>query len=531
MSESAKTLSFLGAALLTVVLAWGTSPNLRQQPEDFSEVGQPFFPEFKDPAEAKALEVVAYDESTASSSVFKVEFKDGVWRIPSHHDYPADGKERLAKAAASLLDLKREALVGRRESEYSEFGVAPPLGDSSADLKGRGNRITLKSESGADLVDLIIGKAVPDKSGYFYVRRPDEKQTYTAKLDIALSTKFADWIEPDVLKLDGPKLVDILVEKYSFQVQENGRAKMEGHEVNELSRKNSSDPWVLKDLDVEKEEVNQEEVRKLVEALDNLQIVGVRPKPAKLSKDLRLSEGISLDSATMLDLQSRGFFFVPTKNGEQLVSKEGDLIAMTDEGVVYEMHFGDVFSGSTEEIEIGGMAKPDADKPKEGESKEGDAEKKDDAGQKKSRYLFVTTSFDAEKVPGKPAEAVEPTPPGEQPAVDDNASADATKAANTPEGDDPQRVYEVAKIKYDGDKKKYESDLKVWEEKTKAGEKKVAELNARFAAWYYVISAENFENLRQGRKTLVKEKGADAPANPAAGPGPGLNLPNIGQGK
>lgn len=531
MSESAKTLSFLGAALLTVVLAWGTSPNLRQQPQDFSEVGKPFFPDFKDPDAAKALEVVAYDEATASSSVFKVEYKDGVWRIPSHHNYPADGKERLAKAATSLLDLKREALVGRRESEYTEFGVAPPLGDSSADLKGRGNRITLKSESGADLVDLIIGKAVPGKSGYFYVRRPDEKQTYTAKLDIALSTKFGDWIEPDVLKLDGPKLTEVLVEKYSFQVQENGRARMEGHEVNDLSRKNSADPWTLKEIDAEKEEVNQDEVRKLVDALDNLKIVGVRPKPARLSKDLRLAQGVSLDTATMLDLQSRGFFFVPTKNGEQLVSKEGDLIAMTDEGVVYEMHFGDVFSGSTEDIEIGGTSKPDSDKPREGEAKDGDAEKKDDAtdSQKKSRYLFVTTSFDADKIPGKPTEPVEPQPPAEQPAADENASADATKAANTPAGEDPQKAYEAAKIKYEGDQKKYESDLKAWEEKTKAGEKKVAELNARFAGWYYVISAENFENLRQGRKTLVKEKGATPPANPAAGPGPGLNLPNLGK--
>lgn len=526
MSESAKTLSFLGAALLSIVLAWGTSPNLRQQPQDFSEVGKPFFPDFKDPAEAKSLEVVAYDETTASSSVFKIDYKDGVWRIPSHHNYPADGKERLAKAATSLLDLKREALVGRRESEYADFGVAAPLGDSSQDLKGRGNRITLKSESGNDLVDLIIGKAVPGRSGYFYVRRPDEKQTYTAKVDIPLSTKFADWIEPDVLKLDGPKLTDVLVEKYTFQIEENGQPTMEGHEVNELSRKNSSDPWVLKELDAEKEEVNQDEVRKLVTALDDLKIVGVRPKPAQLSKDLRLAQGVSLDRTTMFDLQSRGFFFVKTRSGEQLVSKEGDLIAMTDEGVVYEMHFGDVFSGSTEEIEIGGISQPADDKAKADDAKAEAAEKKDDAG-KKSRYLFVTTSFDADKIPGKPTEPVEPQPPAEQPAVDENASADATRAANTPEGEDPQKAYEAAKIKYKGDQQKYESDLKAWEEKTKSGEKKVAELNARFADWYYVISAENFENLRQGRKTLVKEKGA-APADNAASPPPGLNLPNPG---
>ena len=35
-------------------------------------------------------------------------------------------------------------------------------------------------------------------------------------------------------------------------------------------------------------------------------------------------------------------------------------------------------------------------------------------------------------------------------------------------------------------------------------------LNARFADWYYVISAESFESLRQGRKTLVKPKADEA---------------------
>src|SRR5262249_32761365 len=55
-------------------------------------------------------------------------------------------------------------------------------------------------------------------------------------------------------------------------------------------------------------------------------------------------------------------------------------------------------------------------------------------------------------------------------------------------------------------KVKYEADIKAREDKLKTAEEKVASLNARFADWYYVISAENFEHLRPSRKTLVKEK-------------------------
>ena len=82
-----------------------------------------------------------------------------------------------------------------------------------------------------------------------------------------------------------------------------------------------------------------------------------------------------------------------------------------------------------------------------------------------------------------------------------------------------------ALARYETDKPKYETDLKTFEDKVKEGEKKVKELNARFADWYYVISGDSFENLRQGRKTLVKEKGA-ASATPADGANlPAFNFP------
>jgi len=53
---------------------------------------------------------------------------------------------------------------------------------------------------------------------------------------------------------------------------------------------------------------------------------------------------------------------------------------------------------------------------------------------------------------------------------------------------------------YEADTKKYEADLKAYEEKAKTGEKLVKDLNRRFADWYYVISGDSFENLRQGRR-------------------------------
>ena len=61
-------------------------------------------------------------------------------------------------------------------------------------------------------------------------------------------------------------------------------------------------------------------------------------------------------------------------------------------------------------------------------------------------------------------------------------------------------------------------------EKVEEGKKQVKQLNDRFEAWYYVISAESFETLRMSRADLVKDKDVseqppvEAPNPPSADP-------------
>ena len=117
MSEIVKTIVFaaVGSALIgcAVLVHIATKP---EENDDFAQVGEPFYPEFKSAKEAKLLEVAAFVDGKPKS--FRVEYKDGGWRIPSHHDYPAEAAERLAKTAASVMGIRREALAGRRETDH-----------------------------------------------------------------------------------------------------------------------------------------------------------------------------------------------------------------------------------------------------------------------------------------------------------------------------------------------------------------------------------------------------------------------------
>jgi hypothetical protein len=512
MTESQKTLTYVVIAAVMAVAGIFLAPRGPQGAKEGIEalIGTEFYKDFKNPSEATSIEVISYDPATATATPFSVEFKDGLWRIPTRFNYPADAKDRLAKAAASVIGLKREALAGRTEAEQAEFQVLDPKSEKAENLKGIGNRLTLRKGTTV-LADYIIGKQVPNRTGYYYVRKPDEKQTFIAKVELNLSTKFTDWIESDVLNIDGYRLTRLDIMKHSLEIRQN-RARLVGQEQNILTRKNSSDPWKLEGLDEATEELKQDEVRKIVDALDNLKIVGVRPKPESLRRELKDNEGITLDADTQDDLASRGFFFIPTSRGGgmQMISMEGDLTAGTDQGVEYEMHFGTVFEGTDEEIELG-FAKPSSE---EGEKKDDDAkegeEKQNESKsvpKKKSRFIFVTARVNPVLLGPEPEEPIKPEPPpeGENEAEGDDAPADAAAAVGGG-APDPKTAYEEALKKYEADKTKYDSDLKTREDKLKEAEDKVKSLNARFADWYYVISAESFENLRPGRDTLVKQK-------------------------
>ena len=82
--EMKKTAIFAGAAAVLVLLAFVTTPHQRADVV-FEPQGQEFYPGFKDPLKAAALEVVDYDGLTGTYKPFKVQVVNGVWSIPSHH--------------------------------------------------------------------------------------------------------------------------------------------------------------------------------------------------------------------------------------------------------------------------------------------------------------------------------------------------------------------------------------------------------------------------------------------------------------
>src|SRR5690606_24337959 len=79
----------------------------------------------------------------------------------------------------------------------------------------RGRRVTIKDASGTTLVDVIIGKDVPDREGFKFLRYPGENRVYAAEIAPQVSTSFTDWIEDDLLKMESDDIVAVLSNSYS----------------------------------------------------------------------------------------------------------------------------------------------------------------------------------------------------------------------------------------------------------------------------------------------------------------------------
>jgi hypothetical protein len=425
LSETNRTLVYLGVALVSIGAAslthYATSP---KKESDYQEVGKELYPEFKDPTEAQMLRVVAYDKDTAAVKQFKVEYKDGKWRIPSHHDYPADGKDRLARTAASVIGTTGTALVSRLKSQQAHYEVVDPEDTDATILTGRGQKITIAKNDGTVLAEYVIGKQEEGQPDVYYIRGTkshDPNAIYKTKLKIDLSTKFSDWIEPDLLKVDRDKLTEIKSDNYSIDEQQG---VLVPGEIIDLTRKTPNDPWTLKGLDTKKDEVKTDVVNQIVNNLDSLRLVGVRPKPPGVNADLSINKKLvdsrEIEMALRADMANHGFYLAGDRKGNmKVVSKEGEFDAGTNEGLRYTLRFGQIFTGTEFDIETG-LSKPgdkakDAKKEgdKKGEPADAKSADKSKEPQKKGRYLMVYASFDPALVGQPPQEPTEPKKPSD----------------------------------------------------------------------------------------------------------------------
>lgn len=577
MNENTKTIGFVAVAVVVALLVWITRPRLPELDSE-SDVPDVLFAAFDDPLTAASLEIIEFDEENASLRQFKVaqapksEEEDAPkqWSIPSHDNYPADAKDQLAEVAAGLVGLKVLTMESDAPGDHAEYGVVDP---DSKKLKpgdvGVGTRVEMKDEDDAVLVSLIVGKEVPDRSELRYVRMAGKDPVYTVKLSTnKFSTKFEDWIEDDLLKLQTWDITQVQVYDYSVDF-DAGRQTPRDRMTLDYDDSATDDKWKLSENKAFEEgkwvdqvipddqELDTEKLNNMKSEFDKLKIVNVARKPEGLSENLKNTGEVKIDAQSSQSLANRGFYIAQVEDHYELLSSEGEINISMKDGVQYVLRFGDV-AGRGEEAE--------ADEEKEEEGAE-QSEKSDT--ENVNRYLFVMAEFNPaaiappvlEPMPEEKKEAPEAEKAEEEKSNGDGEEAEAPAGETAEEGktdgdeEEPETPEVVAtdeekpakeeatdeKPTAEEEKKKQEELAKEreriekentrkqeeYDEKIAKGKEQVKKLNARFADWYYVISDEVYQKIHLDRKDIVKEKEKEEDEkDDTAAPQP----PNMGAG-
>ncbi|MBI3679336.1 MAG: DUF4340 domain-containing protein [Acidobacteria bacterium] len=357
MKEAVKTAAFAAVAILLAAAAVIVEPE-RRTAAILSETGKAFYPAFTDPQAVKTIEVVDYDEATASARPFQVEFYKGRWVLPSHNNYVIDIGDRLVKTAGALMDLKKESVVTESAAEHGKYGVIDPLDPRNPSLTGRGKRATLRDARKEALADFVLGKPVEGKAGYRYVRTPNDKRVYAVKTEADPSARFADWVNAGLLRIAAASIRRVTIVSYSIDEQLGRLVNVEQVQLTQ-----EAGQWKM----AGGEAFHKAAVSAMAATLDNLRIEDVRPKPPSMAEGLRSGKlEMSLEGA--MSMRQRGFFLAP--NG-RLLANEGEMVVETANGLAYVLRFG--------EVATSGDAK--ASPPGGGEN----------------RYLFVTVSWDGQR--------------------------------------------------------------------------------------------------------------------------------------
>lgn len=584
-SENSKTLIYLAVAAITVTLAVVTYPWI-QPAEPSQEINKPLFdPDKLTPDAVAALEIVRYEPENDRMFDFMVERNaKGIWTIPSSDGYPADASQQMKDAVTGLGALTIVDVIPDAESQFADYGVIEPERAAvEAGQRGVGVLLRLRDVNRDVVASAIIGNQDEDRPELRFVRKPGQPLIYVVEYDPSvLKTDFRDWIEKDLLQLNSVDIAQVRVNDYQLFPEEplirpryRADLKSEGTRWSLASFLEFDEKGTPTERTIgPTEELNNVRLNKLASTLDTLEIIDVVRKPEGLGSDLSAAE----TNEQLLSLASRGFVPVERTRGVyELLSANGEMTVSTRDGVRYMLRFGNIrsteasaeaaldrfmmVSVSLDESAFP-MPEPPGDVPATTPSEDSDippapalddqdeapAPAPADGGQSQRispdqlRFTSLRNAAlrSSQEEPTSPQEPATEVPATETPATETPAAE--TPATETPAAPAPQEGTPATPAAPTTPQQPAEDEAKRREaeyrrmvdernEKIAKAKERVAELNRRFADWYYVISEESFKSLRIERGELIVPQGTNAAAEaeglPPGGGFEGLQIPGL----
>lgn len=247
-----RNLVFIAVTVVAVVAAVAIS---QQRAPQTSKETPLLFPDLA----AKVNEVSELQVRDALSEL-TVRRVSGVWRVAEGDDYPAL-VDKVKQTVVGAADLRIVAEKTQNPDLHKRLGVE--------DLESKGaesHLLTLKSD-GEELASFIKGKArrsqSPSHSPGFYARLPGQPQALLVEGGLEIGTDVAEWIERDIVDIEGVEVSDIRI------------SHREGPEVI-LKRETPEDDLVVQNIPEGKEQESEYAIVRLAGLMANIYVNGVK---------------------------------------------------------------------------------------------------------------------------------------------------------------------------------------------------------------------------------------------------------------
>jgi len=197
-----KTRNLAGLAVVAAVVVIGAIVAVEQREPERSDrlVQKTLFPDLMD-----RVNEVAEITVTHAGESYVIAPVDGVWALPGKGGYPV----RYEKVKQTVLALAEAETVEAKTDDPARF-AALGLGDpDSADSES--TLIELADADGNAVAAIVLGDSREGVAGFRYVRRPDENQTWLARLETDAGGTPLDWIERTVIEIGRDRIARVRI--------------------------------------------------------------------------------------------------------------------------------------------------------------------------------------------------------------------------------------------------------------------------------------------------------------------------------
>ncbi len=321
-----------------------------------------------------------------------------------------------------------------------------------------------------------------------YVRVPGQKRIYGVNIKAEPSTRFADWIETNLLKVEASKIRRVVFDNYKIQEDPNwpSRLVLQRGEKSTITRKDGTGPWAMDEL-ARGSRTGRGQAPYPDRCAGRPQDRG-RSAPAAGAQEPR-------PGGPQADADGRGLApeqgLLPDDGRDSSPTRATCLVS-TDEGVVYTLRYGGPVFAEGDELTVG-QGRRRREERRAGQERR---RQEGEGAPRRTGSLMVTVSFDPAMI-AKP-ESMEP-----KPVAKPTGPVNIPDKVFAPDPNDPKYLAEQkeAKEKADRDKADYEKKLA-------DGQKKVEELADRFGPWYYVTPGESFRSINLDRAAITQAQEA-----------------------